>query len=228
MTQPTPPAPPPDTSSPQDDAWSCLLSLDTQVQLTQASLTSHIAELTGLHQTTEAVSLFLQALLERLSLAPITPLMPPADAEQFMSAPSSGLLAPAAAEQFVSASGLGLSAPHSKLPHPALPDIYNGDQSNISVAIVDTMPKTISPSSDVQTLPPAKVSAENTLSSTRPRIPAWERRLLHCYVVASTPSTNSLKLHVEIETTDIQQIQSVVALLDSGATGLFLDTDYMQ
>ncbi|KNZ78596.1 hypothetical protein J132_11152 [Termitomyces sp. J132] len=86
-----------------------------------------MAELTGLHQTTEAVSLSLQALLERLPLAPTTPLMPPADAEQFVSAPSSGLLAPAAAEWFASASGLGLSAPCSKLPCPALPDIYNGD-----------------------------------------------------------------------------------------------------
>ncbi|KAG5330752.1 hypothetical protein C0989_008803, partial [Termitomyces sp. Mn162] len=127
MTQPTPPAPPPDASSPQDDAWSHLLSLETQVQLTQASLTSHTAELTGLHQTTEAVSLSLQALLECLPLAPTTPLMPPADAERFVSAPSSGLLAPAAAEWFASASGLGLSACHSKLPRPALPDVYDGD-----------------------------------------------------------------------------------------------------
>ncbi|KAG5727756.1 hypothetical protein E4T56_gene20808 [Termitomyces sp. T112] len=86
----------------------------------------------------------------------------------------------------------------------------------------------ISPSSDVQTPPPAKVSARNTLPSTCPHIPAWERHLPHCYVVASTPSTNSLKLQVEIETMDTQQIQSVVALLDSGATGLFLDTDYVQ
>ncbi|KAG5319849.1 hypothetical protein C0989_000791, partial [Termitomyces sp. Mn162] len=95
---PTPPAPPPDASSPQDDAWSCLLSLETQVQLTQASLTSHMAELTGLHQTTEAVSLSLQALLECLPFAPTTPSMPPADAELFVSAPSSGFLPPAAAE----------------------------------------------------------------------------------------------------------------------------------
>ncbi|KAG5339273.1 hypothetical protein C0989_005000 [Termitomyces sp. Mn162] len=95
--------------------------------VTQAFLTSHMAELTILYQTTEAVSLSLQALLECLPLAPTTPPMPPADAEWFVSAPSSGFLAPAAAEQFASASGLGLSAPHSKLPHPALPDVYDGD-----------------------------------------------------------------------------------------------------
>ncbi|KAG5720914.1 hypothetical protein E4T56_gene397 [Termitomyces sp. T112] len=82
-----------------------------------------MAELTRLHQITEAVSLSLQALLEHLPLAPTTPLMPPADAEWFVSAPSSGLLAPAAAEWFVSASGLGLSAPCSKHPCPALPDL---------------------------------------------------------------------------------------------------------
>ncbi|KAG5330284.1 hypothetical protein C0989_008967 [Termitomyces sp. Mn162] len=127
MTQPTSPAPPPDASSPQNNAWSCLLSLKTQVQLIQASLTFHMAELTGLHQTTEAVSLSLQALLEHLPLAPTTPLIPLADAEWFVSAPSSGLLAPAAAEQFASASSLGLSAPHSKLPCPALLNVYDGD-----------------------------------------------------------------------------------------------------
>ncbi|KAG5349318.1 hypothetical protein C0989_004677, partial [Termitomyces sp. Mn162] len=124
---PTPPAPPPDTSSPQDNAWSCLLSLETHIQLTQASLTFHMAELTGLCQTTEAVSLPPKALLEHLTLAPTTPPMPPEDAEQFVSAPSSGFLALAAAEWFASASGLGLLAPHSKLPCPALPDVYDGD-----------------------------------------------------------------------------------------------------
>ncbi|KAG5732294.1 hypothetical protein E4T56_gene11356 [Termitomyces sp. T112] len=100
--------------------------------------------------------------------------------------------------------------------------------SNISVAIVDTMPEMISPSSDVQTPFPAKVSAGNTPPGPCFHIPAWECCLPHCYVIASTPSTISLKLQVEIETTDTQQIQSVVALLDSGATGLFLNTDYVQ
>ncbi|KNZ80918.1 hypothetical protein J132_03618 [Termitomyces sp. J132] len=86
------------------------------------------------------------------------------------------------------------------------------------------MPKTISPSSDVQTPSPAKVSAGSIPPSPCLQIPAWECHLPHCYVLASTPSTNSLKLQVEIEMTDT----SVVALLDSGATGLFLDTDYVQ
>ncbi|KAG5725192.1 hypothetical protein E4T56_gene10213 [Termitomyces sp. T112] len=90
------------------------------------------------------------------------------------------------------------------------------------------MPEMISPSSDVQTPPLAKVSAGNTISSPHLQIPAWGCCLPPCYVVASTPSTNSLKLQVEIEMMDTQQIQSVVALLDSSATSLFLDTDYVQ
>ncbi|KAG5727450.1 hypothetical protein E4T56_gene12023 [Termitomyces sp. T112] len=101
-------------------------------------------------------------------------------------------------------------------------------ESNISVAAIDTMPEMISPPSDVQNPPPAKVSVGNMPPSPRPQIPAWERRLPCRYIVASTPSINSLKLQVEIQTTDTQQVQSIVALLDSGATGLFLDADYVQ
>ncbi|KAG5334849.1 hypothetical protein C0989_002789 [Termitomyces sp. Mn162] len=108
MTQPTLPAPPPDASSPQDDAWSCLLSLETQVQLTQASITFYTTELTGLHQTTEAVSLSLQALLEHLTLTLTPPHGPPAAAGRFSSGSRSEGLAPS-----------------SKLPHTAFPDIFD-------------------------------------------------------------------------------------------------------
>ncbi|KAG5731859.1 hypothetical protein E4T56_gene13830 [Termitomyces sp. T112] len=192
MTQPIPLAPPSNASIPQDNAWS--------------------SELTGLYQTTEAVFLSLQALLEHLPLAPTTSPMPLADAEWNVSAPSSGFLAPDAAEQFVSASGLGLSAPHSKLPYPALPDIYDGHHK-AGEHFLQSCITYIQLSSEAFTLDAlkiawvlsyikaAKVSAGNTLPSPHLWIPAWECHLPHCYVVASTPSTNSLKLQVEIEMT---------------------------
>ncbi|KAG5730928.1 hypothetical protein E4T56_gene7090 [Termitomyces sp. T112] len=215
MTQPTPPAPPPDASSSQDDAWSCLLSLETHIQLTQAFLTSHTAKLTGLCQTTEVMSLSLQALLKHLPLTPTPPPGPPAAAARFSSAPSSEV-----------------SAPHSKIPCFALSDIFYGDcrsvESNISVVALDTMPEMISLSSNIQTPSPAKVSAGDTSPNPCLQIPAWGHHLPHYYIVASTPSANSLKLQVEIETMDTQQTQSVVALLDSGAIGLFLHKDYVQ
>ena len=43
------------------------------------------------------------------------------------------------------------------------------------------------------------------------------------YVITSTLSANSLDIKVEIVTTDTQEIMSVKALIDSRATGLFID-----
>src|SRR5882757_3936371 len=60
-----------------------------------------------------------------------------------------------------------------------------------------------------------------------PRLKRWERRLPRRYVVASTPSENSLHLKVEIVTTDTQQLVSFMALLDCGATGLFVDQGFV-
>jgi hypothetical protein len=56
-----------------------------------------------------------------------------------------------------------------------------------------------------------------------PHLKRWEWRLPCQYVVASTPLENSLHLKVEIVTTDTQQLISFMALLDCGATGLFVD-----
>ena len=58
--------------------------------------------------------------------------------------------------------------------------------------------------------------------------PKWERRLPKQLVIASTPGENSLHLPVELETTDTGEITAVKSLVDSGATGLFIDRDYIQ
>jgi hypothetical protein len=50
-------------------------------------------------------------------------------------------------------------------------------------------------------------------------------RLLKHYVVASTPSPKSLHLKVELQTTDTGEVLATNALLDCGATGLFIDTE---
>ncbi|KAG5718734.1 hypothetical protein E4T56_gene2735 [Termitomyces sp. T112] len=46
--------------------------------------------------------------------------------------------------------------------------------------------------------------------------------------MASGLSTNSLHLDMEIETTDTQQTHRVIALLNSRATGLFLDLEFIK
>ena len=55
----------------------------------------------------------------------------------------------------------------------------------------------------------------------------WECRLPKTYVVAANPSPNSLNLKVGIQTTDTAEVKGVTALLDSGATGLFIDSDFV-
>ncbi|KNZ73301.1 hypothetical protein J132_07842 [Termitomyces sp. J132] len=47
-------------------------------------------------------------------------------------------------------------------------------------------------------------------------------------MMASSPSANSLCLDVEIETMDTQQAYGVMALLDSRAMGLFLDSEFVK
>ena len=60
------------------------------------------------------------------------------------------------------------------------------------------------------------------------RIPKWERRLPERYVLAATPSASSFDLKVEIQTTDTGDVHAIPALLDSGATGLFIDPDFVR
>ena len=60
--------------------------------------------------------------------------------------------------------------------------------------------------------------------------PRWERRRLpKAYTVASlTPGEAALYLKVEVQTIDTQEKRLVRALLDSGATGLFIDREYVK
>jgi hypothetical protein len=55
----------------------------------------------------------------------------------------------------------------------------------------------------------------------------WERQLPKKFVIATTPSDNSLNIDVEIETTDTAMKCNTNVLVDCGATGLFIDTEYV-
>ena len=78
------------------------------------------------------------------------------------------------------------------------------------------------PSSDMQ-----KVE-ENPTPIPTPLIPKvwkpkWEKALLQKFIRAAMEETpNSLKLKVEIETTDTVEKRSITALIDLGATGNLL------
>ena len=81
---------------------------------------------------------------------------------------------------------------------------------------------------------PSSVEQETVLDvqdstlPTRRRRPRWEKRLPSRYVVASTPGGKSFVLSVEIQTTDTGKHVQIVALLDCGATGLFISADLVR
>ena len=63
--------------------------------------------------------------------------------------------------------------------------------------------------------------------------PCWERRLPPQLVISALdgegdPSSRSLNLKVGIETTDTREAISVTALVDLGATGHFIDRNYVK
>jgi hypothetical protein len=63
----------------------------------------------------------------------------------------------------------------------------------------------------------------------QPRRPQWERKLpKQLKIGAAEVGPNSLYLQVEIESTDTQRKYGVRALVDLGATGLFIDREYVK
>src|SRR3981189_1059712 len=62
----------------------------------------------------------------------------------------------------------------------------------------------------------------------RIRLANWERRLPKRFVIATTPSDNSLNIDVEIETTDTAMKRNTSALVDCSTTGLFVNTEYVR
>jgi hypothetical protein len=77
----------------------------------------------------------------------------------------------------------------------------------------------------------ARSSAKSSLSPTppcpcSPPKKKWEKCLPKQYVIAASPSPNSLDLDIEIETTDTGIKRAVKALVDCGATGQFMDKNW--
>ena len=64
-------------------------------------------------------------------------------------------------------------------------------------------------------------------SPSKKRKPKWEKALPEKFTIETTEGTlNSLSLKVEIETTDTAEKKSITTLVDSGATGEFIDRQY--
>ena len=78
-----------------------------------------------------------------------------------------------------------------------------------------------------QTLNPLPISIPIPTLPLRTRKPKWEKVLPKSYIIAAMEENlTSLKLKVEIETTDTAETKYVTALLDSSMTGECIDRDY--
>jgi hypothetical protein len=94
-----------------------------------------------------------------------------------------------------------------------------------STLSVDTLDNTdiLDCDTDVQKSPTIPATLRDPPLAPRAR---WEKRLPSKYIVASIPSANSLEVEVQIQGTDIGAPVSLNALLDCGATGIFMDTEW--
>ena len=79
---------------------------------------------------------------------------------------------------------------------------------------------------DVQNLEkictPPLVSS-STLTTLKKQKARWEKALSESYTILATGESNSLKLKVELKTTDTAERKSINSLVDSGVTGEFID-----
>jgi len=73
------------------------------------------------------------------------------------------------------------------------------------------------------------LSPSNPDRTTQPWKPKWEKRLPKQLSVNTLDTHGTLIiLPIEVSTTDTSEVHSVKALLDSGATGNFIDRDFVQ
>ena len=102
----------------------------------------------------------------------------------------------------------------------SVPPLLSNNRFN--VLVVEEIYETSSAS---QKIP---IETKVTPSKKERRLPKWERRLPKKLIIAATaPGPTSLYLRVEIESTETQRKQGVRALVDCGATGLFIDGEYV-
>jgi hypothetical protein len=100
-------------------------------------------------------------------------------------------------------------------------------QNQFSILSVDSISDEIE-----EPVKPKVVQTSESYSVPRTPRPNWERRLPSPFIVSVLDETEdrrrSLTLKIELQTTDTGEVKSVKALLDSGATGMFINRDYVK
>ena len=100
--------------------------------------------------------------------------------------------------------------------------------NQFSVLHVDSIPEIKEPVESPPVVPPKA----NPPAPSRKRKPNWEKRIPNHLVIDTLDEKEgrrrSLTLKIELQTTDMAETKSVTALLDSKATGMFIDWEYVK
>src|SRR5277367_1184860 len=105
-----------------------------------------------------------------------------------------------------------------------MPSLFSNQFSVLDVSSCDKIDHSCCTPQDselIQAIPPSPLPR-------LPRRPHWERRLPSSLTISSTPGLNSLHIQVELETTDTVTVIKMCALVDSGATGRFINSEYVK
>ena len=104
--------------------------------------------------------------------------------------------------------------------------------NRFSTLSVDNIPEIDEPVANSQVIQPLERPPEGVPIRRRVWRPRWEQRLLAQFIVNVLDETEgpwrSLRLNIELQTTDTGETRAVKALLDSGATGMFIDQAYIK
>jgi hypothetical protein len=107
----------------------------------------------------------------------------------------------------------------------------SSNYNRFSILSVNSIPEIDESVKQLQVVQTLQTSLDSP-AGQRPRFrPKWERALpakLVIGMLGGKETSRSLSLKVSLETTDTGDVKSVNALLDSGATGMFIDRDYVK
>ena len=100
--------------------------------------------------------------------------------------------------------------------------------NRFSVLHVDSIPEIKEPVESPPVVPPKA----NPPAPPYKWKPNWEKRIPNHLVIDTLDEKegrrHSLTLKIELQTTDMAETKSMTALLDSGATGMFIDREYVK
>ena len=100
--------------------------------------------------------------------------------------------------------------------------------NQFSVLHVDSIPEIKLPVENPPVVPP-KTNPPTPSCKWKPN---WEKRILDHLVIDTLDEKEgrhrSLTLKIELQTTDTAETKSMTALLDSGATGMFIEREYVK